>query len=92
MKHNMLWPVSRSAERQAIRMHQMMNRLDIDPSVFARLKNGEAYAEARTRCLRCGNIANCLRWLDDYGSPPESPDFCPNLRTFRPCKRGPRAG
>ncbi len=77
----------RSVERQAVRMHQMMCRLDVDPGAFIRLRGGEVYAEARTRCLACDTIGDCLRWLDGYAREGETPDFCPNLRTFSPCRR-----
>jgi len=87
----MQWPVGRSAERLAIRMHQMMDRLDVDPAVFVRLSDGQAYAEARARCLKCCGSADCLRWLDGYGSAPITPEFCPNFRIFRPYERRPRA-
>ncbi len=81
----------RSVERQAIRMHEMMRRLDVDPGRFIRLRGGEVYAEARARCLACNTIGDCLRWLDGYAMEGESPDFCPNLRTFHPCRRGQHA-
>lgn len=72
----------RSVERQAVRMHQMMRRLDADPAALIRLRRGEAYAEARARCLCCTTIGDCLRWLDGYALEGESPDFCPNLQLF----------
>ena len=72
----------RSVERQAVRMHQMMRRLDVDPGALIRLRRGEAYAEARARCLSCATIGDCLRWLDGYALEDEGPDFCPNLRLF----------
>ncbi len=77
----------RSVERQAVRMHQMMRRLDVDPGVLIRLRRGDAYAEARARCLACTTIGDCLRWLDGYALEDESPDFCPNLQLFCPCRR-----
>ncbi len=79
--------VYRSQERQAIRMHQMMHRLGVDPVAFIGLDRGEAYAKARSRCLLCATIGDCLRWLDGYEFEGEDPDFCPNLRIFGPCKR-----
>ncbi len=77
----------RSVERQAVRMHQMMRRLDVDPGVLIRLRRGDAYAEARARCLACTTIGDCLRWLDGYALEVEGPDFCPNLQLFYPAGR-----
>ena len=73
---------SRSVERQAVRMHQMMRQLDVDTAALIRLRRGEAYTEARARCLSCTTIGDCLRWLDGYALEGESPDFCPNLWLF----------
>ncbi len=77
--------MSRTVERRAIRMHQMMDRLQVDASTLIRLKNGEAYAEARWWCLRCEESCMCLYWLDK-GAPAGPPDFCPNLEFFSACK------
>lgn len=66
-------------------MHQMMDRLDVDALVIMHLRNGEAYAEARWRCLRCEESCMCLHWLDK-GAPDAGPDFCPNLEFFNACK------
>ena len=83
----MSMPVYRSVERQATRMHQMMDRLAVDPRALVRLRNGDAYAEARSRCLSCVASESCLRWLDGYVMTGSTPDFCPNLRLFRPCSK-----
>ncbi len=80
-------PIYRSVERQAVRMRQMMDRLDVDTAAFARMRGGEAYAEARARCLKCLDIGDCLRWLDGYYGAESGPDFCPNLGVFHPCKK-----
>jgi hypothetical protein len=72
----------RSVERQAIRMHQMMDRLNIDPGTFVRLRQGEVYTEARSRCLSCSSSDKCLRWLDGAPRPDVTPDFCPILEFF----------
>lgn len=81
------WPMHRRVERQAIRMHQMMQRLDVDAICLVRLRRGDAYAEARTRCLLCRTTEECLRWLDDSATAGTSPQFCPNLSLFRACTR-----
>ena len=58
----------RSVERQAVRMHlDECACLDVDPAALIRSAGGETYAEARSRCLSCTTIGDCLRWLDGYG-------------------------
>jgi hypothetical protein len=68
-------------------MHAMMERLDVDPVALVRLRHGDAYAEARTRCLFCGTSDKCLRWLDAPKTASKRPEFCPNLSMFEACKR-----
>ena len=68
-----------SFERQAVRMHRMMRRLDADPGALIRLRQGEVYAEAWAGCLACITAGHCLQWLDGYALEDEGPDFCPNL-------------
>jgi len=80
-------PMARRVERQACRMHEMMQRLDVDAAALARLRQGEAYAQARSGCLSCGTSYKCLRWLDDPLQAGRRPDFCPNLSLFDACKR-----
>ena len=63
----MRWAMSRTVERRATRMHQMMERLHVDVLALVRLRNGDAYAEARSRCLRCEDSSICLLWLDKGG-------------------------
>ena len=77
----------RTVERRATRMHQMMKRLEVDALALIRLRNGDAYAEARSRCLQCEDSSICLLWLDKSG-PDAVPDFCPNLEFFSACKGG----
>jgi hypothetical protein len=78
----MRWWMTRRVERQATRMHEVMERLDVDAAALARVRQGRAYAEARVRCLTCGTSDRCLRWLDSRSASSEPPEFCPNLRLF----------
>jgi hypothetical protein len=80
------WPMFHRVERRARRMHEMMQRLDVDASALARLRGGDAYVEARARCLSCGTSDRCLRWLDQPGDG-KRPEFCPNLTLFEGCRR-----
>jgi hypothetical protein len=72
----------RRVERQAVRMHEIMERLGVDPVALARLQQGQCYAEARARCLFCKSADTCLRWLESEATSPDVPDFCPNLPLF----------
>ena len=81
------WPMFRRVERQARRMHDMMRRLNANPGTVARLRQGEAYAEARRKCLQCSDVGECLRWLDANPPRTDAPTFCPNLELFESCKK-----
>jgi len=67
-------------------MHEMMQRLEVDTGALARLRGGDAYAEARSRCLFCGSSDKCLRWLEQPCDA-RRPEFCMNLTLFEACKR-----
>ena len=71
-------------EWRARRMHDVMDRLNVDRGVLARVRGGAAYLEARKRCLFCGTSHECLRWLDQR--PARQPAFCPNLAIFAGCR------
>jgi hypothetical protein len=81
------WPMSRTVERQARRLVEVMQRLEVDPLRLARERRGEAYAEARLRCLHCSRVEECLRWLRSDSPDGGPPYFCANLRLFESCKR-----
>ena len=83
----MNWPMFRTVERQASRLSEMMERLDVDPSKLVRLRAGEAFAEARTKCLQCSHARECLLWLDADPPSGEAPHFCPNFELFETCKK-----
>ena len=78
----MRWWMTRRVERQATRMHEMMDRLNVDTAALARARQGETYAEARALCLTCGSCDKCLRWLDQMPASKEPPTFCLNRRLF----------
>src|SRR5262245_32676946 len=73
-------------ERRARRMHEVMDRLQVERGVLARMARGEAYARARSRCLFCGTSDTCLRWLDVRQQRAMRPTFCPNLTLFDSCR------
>jgi hypothetical protein len=60
-------------------MHEMMTRLHVDPGKLARLRRGDAYAEARARCLSCKTSEQCLRWLAEPAEADARPEFCPPI-------------
>ena len=49
----MPWPMLERVERQEVTLHDMMERLGVDPMRLARLEGGETYARARSICLFC---------------------------------------
>jgi len=81
-------PFSRNLERQAARMGEMVQRLDVDTFVLAYLREGDSYEEARMACFDCSNTTQCLKWLSGSALNSEPPTFCPNLSLFEFCKRG----
>lgn len=83
----MSWSMFHRVEHRALRMHGMMRRLDVDPLKLARLRRGDAYAEARARCLGCAASERCLLWLDNPAQADGRPEFCPNLALFESCRR-----
>jgi Family of unknown function (DUF6455) len=83
----MRWWMTHRVERQATRMHEVMERLNVDGAALARAGQGQAYADARTLCLTCGTSDKCLRWLDRRSAQTEAPTFCPNLRLFEAYRR-----
>jgi tRNA(Ile)-lysidine synthase TilS/MesJ len=78
----MQWWMTRRAERQATRMHEMMDRLNVDAAALARARQGELYAQARARCLACELSAKCLDWLDSQPASKDVPRFCANWQLF----------
>jgi hypothetical protein len=81
------WPMARTVERQACRMAEMMEKLDVDPVKLVRLRAGEAFAEARTNCLKCSHVRECLLWLDANPPSVETPHFCADLELFESCRK-----
>ena len=80
-------PLVLRIERRARRMHDLVDRVAADPAVILRVRGGDAYVEARRRCLFCGTSDKCLRWLDQTPPSHMRPTFCPNLTLFESCKR-----
>jgi hypothetical protein len=87
MEDEMDWPMLRTVERRASRMSDMMERLDVDASKLVRLRAGEAFAEARTKCLQCSRACKCILWLDADPPSDEAPHFCPNFEVFETCTK-----
>jgi Family of unknown function (DUF6455) len=78
----MRWWMTRRVERQATRMHEMMDRLNVDGAALARARQGELYAEARARCIGCEISDRCLRWLDSEPTAKDISTFCANRQLF----------
>ena len=58
----MEWSLFCHVVNRAKRLHDMIERLDVDPLKLARLRQGEAYAEARDTCLKCHDAQSCVGW------------------------------
>jgi hypothetical protein len=84
-------PPFSSIARQAERMREMIDRLDVDTIKLACLGEGASYVQARLKCLDCSNTERCFQWLETSPPNAERPTFCPNLSLFESCKRGDEA-
>jgi Family of unknown function (DUF6455) len=80
-------PMLNRVLQQAELMDRMMARLGVHPVAAARLENGMAWYEARTRCIACHSEPQCQDWLKR--APAEhwvgAPDFCHNATFFHRC-------
>ena len=83
----MTGPMVTQVERRARRMNDMIKALDVDEIALMRRNRGEAYAQARTKCLNCVCPGECLAWLDAGGEKREAPWYCPNRDVFANCRR-----
>ncbi len=73
-------------EQRAIRMTQLMERLNVDTLQFVRRDQGQACANARVTCLHCSCVQECLQWMRDDSAGAE-PLFCPSLALFESCRK-----
>lgn len=80
-------PMVTQVERRARRMNEMIQALNVDEVALMRLDRGEAYAEARTKCLHCVCPGECLAWLDAGGLKDDGLWYCPNRELFVKCRR-----
>jgi len=85
----MKWPLFCHVVNRAKRLNAMIERLDIDPLKLIRLRQGEAYAEARTTCLECRVANSCVAW-HEFAPSGARPEFCPNLQLLESIKRSGR--
>lgn len=85
----MQWPMLQRIEKQARRMREMMARLRVDPVALARARNGNAFAEARNRCVVCGATEECQRYLESSEGTSGAPVFCPNHQLFQSLEKLP---
>ena len=85
-------PMLKRVMQQAELMDRMMQRLGVDLATAARLENGMAWYEARSKCIACPSERQCQDWLRAGVEPPtEPPDFCHNSAFFRRCAMSTRA-
>ena len=79
------WPTLNHVLSQAKLMDEMMSRLGVNPAVAARVDQGAAFYEARTRCIACPSVESCRCWLATLEASPRPPNFCPNEAFFEDC-------
>lgn len=82
----MEWPLFCHVVNRARRFNEMLKRLDVDPLKLVRLRQGEAYADARNVCLRCRQAHTCADWME-MAPVGARPDFCPSLSLFESVRR-----
>lgn len=72
---------------QAELMDRMMACLGVDPATAARADCGNAWYEARTRCIGCTSARQCRAWLSaaEMGAFPGPAEFCCNAAFLRDC-------
>jgi hypothetical protein len=80
-------PMLNRVLQQAELMDRMMGRLGVNPAVGARLENGMAWYEARSRCIACDSDRQCREWLKRPPGEPAMapPGFCHNATFFHRC-------
>jgi hypothetical protein len=66
--------------RQADLLDQVMQRLGVDPVAAARVDNGIAFYEARTKCISCCQERECRAWLQFTSERLDPAEFCPNAQ------------
>ena len=75
----MEWPM-RNLERRAVRLQEMMRKLNSDTALLKQIAKDERYFEARQKCLNCLSADECLPWLASQSV--GEPEFCPNREMF----------
>jgi hypothetical protein len=76
-------PMLERVLRQAELMDRMTERLGMDRAALARIDQGMAWYEARSRCIACCRETVCRQWLETARAPAAPPDFCANAGFFR---------
>jgi hypothetical protein len=77
--------------RQAELMDRVMERIGVAPSTAARLDQGMAWYQARSRCIACCTDCECRAWLERPDPLPGPPPSCPNGDFFRRCLAAPQS-
>ena len=70
-------------ENRARRMHEMMNRLDVDPVTLTQVRQGEAYTEARNLCFFCGTSDKVPALVRGASTNPSAPSVLSELIAVR---------
>jgi hypothetical protein len=79
------WPQLNRVLQQADTMDRMIEHTRASRGVALRRENGNAWYEARSRCIECPHDRRCRSWM---AAQPDGdvPSFCPNAEFLRACK------
>ena len=80
------WPMYQRVWRSAELLDRMIAVLGIHPLAAVSLDAGQAYFEARSRCIACARAGDCRVLLDAAPDPACALKFCPNAVYFSRCR------
>jgi hypothetical protein len=81
------WPTRAEVRRRQRLMRRMIRASGVEPERVAKVDGGLALGEASTKCRYCLHDKACRIWLASPEVLRGYPDFCPNVRFFRSCRR-----
>lgn len=82
-----LWPTLKQVLCRQELMERMMRTSGVDVLTAVRVDGGLAFFEARAKCRFCRHEGACRGWLESPEGLQMAPDFCPNAKFFRACRR-----
>lgn len=79
------WPMYHRVWRRAELLDRMIDVLALDPLKAVSLDGGQAYFDARTRCLACFRAPECREMIELEPRRAGPPAFCLNEAYFSRC-------